>query len=414
MRRSFTLFVTIHSTRAVPFTLSRQHAVEALETKYSSRYIFGAKKEFIEYKTPSAEYIPFFLCNGQINASFTATVEYRSNSRDSKGNSVPHTNRTTTDLLELHTTYHENQTQIYGGYKYNNRNIYHVLRDEQNAVNMLKISEVDVSVASINLFEVSVTTLGTLLRAEVGKQARDLAESQVRRYHSMASSITIHFQRFEVTLDNVYPCFLPCYVVAANYDENTYTMYVNGASGKAGGPYLINSLAAARLAATTTLSLALILSPSKVMGLVTGSFLGVAAYYISFFASKKFPAYRRDYFRKQREKDRAKYVEEDVKGYRPTEKSQRRVTEEYEKSTFWSNHKFDQKSCSANVKDTKGYYALLHLKGDESVNEIRSAFRQRVLMEHPDAGGTTERMTKLNEAYKVLRDPALRAKYDKE
>lgn len=64
--------------------------------------------------------------------------------------------------------------------------------------------------------------------------------------------------------------------------------------------------------------------------------------------------------------------------------------------------------------DPKHYYRALGLRGDESVNEIRSAYRQVVLKAHPDVGGSTQQMFEINKAYQVLRDPSRRAAYDVE
>ena len=414
-RRSIIFCVTVHSTRAIPFAISSETALTSLKSKYQSRWFLGANSDFIEFKQPAAEFIPFFLCNGRIAASFVGQITYRRSSTGSNGKLETHTTRTTTQLLHLNSTFHENRTQIYGGYKYNNKHIYTVCRHEENPGLMKKVKDVDVSVGSINLFEVSVTTLNILLKDHVLEQATKMAETKLRQFHPDADSISVDFKKFEIAVDNVFPCFVPCYVVPAAYDGTAYTMYVSGWSGAAGGPYLINSLAAARISAAGTLAIALLLTPNKPLALFAGSFVGVAVYYAVFFATRGYPAYRRDQHRRAREAEQVKNVEEDVNGYRPSPDSQRRVTEEYRRSSFWSSHKFEQKTASSaeNVQDKRGYYKMLDLAGNESINEIRSAYRRHVLMDHPDAGGTNDKMTRLNDAYRVLRDPATRAKYDR-
>ena len=39
-----------------------------------------------------------------------------------------------------------------------------------------------------------------------------------------------------------------------------------------------------------------------------------------------------------------------------------------------------------------------------TLNRIREAYKKRALETHPDAGGSTEGMRKLNEAYQLLKD----------
>lgn len=415
LRRTFVLRVTVHSPRAIPFALSAESSVAALRNKYESRWLMGANSAFIDFKPPVAEFIPFFLCSGKIGGTYVGDVEYTRRGTNSDGKSTTTTTRTTTQMLTLSTTFHENQTQIYGGYKYNNKHIYTVLKSEENPILMKKVADVDLSVASINLFEMSVTTLNMVVKDSLLDFAKELATAEIRRYHPTASAVRVTFKEFHMQLDEVYPTFIPCFITPAEYDGQTFTMYVNGHTAVCGGPYLINSLAAARVSAAATLATALLLSPNKALALVSGSAVAVGVYYGVFFATKAYPAYRRDQNRKARESSKAKYVEEDVGGYKPTLDSTRRVTEEYHRSTFWSQHRYEQKTSptSDHILDKKGYYRLLGLAGNESVNDVRSAFRKHVMSSHPDAGGSNAKMAEVNEAYRVLRDPALRAKYDR-
>ena len=39
-----------------------------------------------------------------------------------------------------------------------------------------------------------------------------------------------------------------------------------------------------------------------------------------------------------------------------------------------------------------------------TLSSIREAYKQRALEEHPDAGGSTDAMRRLNEAYRLLRE----------
>jgi hypothetical protein len=56
----------------------------------------------------------------------------------------------------------------------------------------------------------------------------------------------------------------------------------------------------------------------------------------------------------------------------------------------------------------------LELKTDASADEVRSAYRRLARIHHPDASGgaPSPKMAELNEAWRVLSDPARRAMYD--
>ncbi|MDP6352948.1 MAG: DnaJ domain-containing protein [Alphaproteobacteria bacterium] len=65
-------------------------------------------------------------------------------------------------------------------------------------------------------------------------------------------------------------------------------------------------------------------------------------------------------------------------------------------------------------KDVKGYYGLLGAAPEASVDEIKSAYRDRVKETHPDSGGggDTDAFRRITEAYNVLGDAEARAAYD--
>ena len=58
------------------------------------------------------------------------------------------------------------------------------------------------------------------------------------------------------------------------------------------------------------------------------------------------------------------------------------------------------------------YYELFSLPSDASLADIRQRYRTLSLTHHPDRGGTTEHMARLNAAYRTLSNPQLRYDYD--
>ena len=58
------------------------------------------------------------------------------------------------------------------------------------------------------------------------------------------------------------------------------------------------------------------------------------------------------------------------------------------------------------------YYAILDVPTDASIEDIKRAYRSKAHRCHPDHGGSHEQMLLINEAFEVLRNPALRREYD--
>ncbi|GAA5870180.1 hypothetical protein JCM8547_006910 [Rhodosporidiobolus lusitaniae] len=62
---------------------------------------------------------------------------------------------------------------------------------------------------------------------------------------------------------------------------------------------------------------------------------------------------------------------------------------------------------------SKDYYKVLGVPRDADAKAIKRAFRKATLKAHPDKeGGSEEKMAALNEAYEVLSNPELRARFD--
>ncbi|KAG5477758.1 hypothetical protein LSCM1_05056 [Leishmania martiniquensis] len=424
--RTRALCYTVHTPRGINFDLSADDAIRRIHDKYGRRWL-GARLDCLQLETPSKEFLPFYLCSGRIHASFVGSVGYSVDTTSSDGKRTRSSTRyVSTSLQTLDSVFEENKTQIYAGYKYNIGHVHHALRGDQLCYSLRKMFEVDTTGATINLFEQSTRTAVKFVEMEVRRQAEETACALVRSFHPSADSVSVEFKEFAFRLEEVTPTFVPCFVVQAAYDAERYTLYVSGLTGRVGGPYLLNSLYIARTTALATLATTLVLAPNKVAGLFFGSVVSIATYYVAFFAARWYPAMRRNWNRQSRERLRRQNFGLDEGGYRPHTSSQR-IQQEYRSSTYWDTHAYQQRrrtsserprsasssSFSAHsVADPLGYYRALGLQGDESINEIRSAYRRIVLKEHPDVGGSNDAMMKVNEAYRVLRDPKRRAAYD--
>src|SRR5579864_2297021 len=62
----------------------------------------------------------------------------------------------------------------------------------------------------------------------------------------------------------------------------------------------------------------------------------------------------------------------------------------------------------------RDYYAVLGVKPDATLQEIKRAYRQLARLHHPDLNKAAldDHIKRLNEAYEVLRDPLKRAEFD--
>jgi curved DNA-binding protein CbpA len=68
---------------------------------------------------------------------------------------------------------------------------------------------------------------------------------------------------------------------------------------------------------------------------------------------------------------------------------------------------------SGNEKaDFVDYYEVLGVLPNAEIAEIRRVYISKAKEHHPDAGGSTEKMQKLNSAYKTLSSTSSKAAYD--
>lgn len=64
------------------------------------------------------------------------------------------------------------------------------------------------------------------------------------------------------------------------------------------------------------------------------------------------------------------------------------------------------------LSQSKDYYKVLGVKRTDSLATIKKAYRKMARENHPDKGGSQEKMAQINEAWGVLGDEELRKKYD--
>lgn len=440
---------TVSAPRGLHFTLSASEAIDRIKQEYGG-HLLGAKLDDLHLQTPSKEFLPFYLCRGTVNGTFHGTATYTTWNSAKDGKSSNSTMSVRTSPQNFSSIFEYNQTQIYAGYKYNMDYVHHTLRDESLAILPRKMQELDTAGATINLFEQSTTTMQEFVQLEVEKQANNAAAKTVHSYHASADAVSVEFTSLNIHIEEVTPVFVPCYVIKVSYNEEEYTLFVSGSNGKVGGPRLLYPTSTARLASGASMVAVFLTTANKFAGLILGSAAAITMYYLVFYAARAFPKYHSRWLHSKQEKLRVKNKGGDATGFKPSPFS-KRSQEEYRRSSYWDSHAFqqrarqyqsdersssgsnngDSKSSSSSdsnhfrsagatpegtgpvVKDRKGYYQILGLRGDESVNEIRSSYRKLVLKQHPDAGGSDEHMANINEAYRVLRHPERRKAYDR-
>jgi hypothetical protein len=67
------------------------------------------------------------------------------------------------------------------------------------------------------------------------------------------------------------------------------------------------------------------------------------------------------------------------------------------------------------MQNRRNYYRLLQVQPDAPIEVIRASYHtlMRELKQHPDLGGSSSHAALLNEAYRILSNPTLRAEYDR-
>src|SRR4030095_7256547 len=79
--------------------------------------------------------------------------------------------------------------------------------------------------------------------------------------------------------------------------------------------------------------------------------------------------------------------------------------------SFWPMH---GKCSERRTRMQKNYYVILGVSSDATLEEIKSAFRQRAMELHPDRSGKESApFLEVQEAYNVLSDATQRRRYDR-
>jgi len=98
------------------------------------------------------------------------------------------------------------------------------------------------------------------------------------------------------------------------------------------------------------------------------------------------------------------------------EQAVRVLSEAYEKSGRSDRDaKEDLQKAERELKKSKNkdYYKVLAVGADADERTIKKAYRKATLKAHPDKGGSEKKMAAVNEAYEILSNPELRARYDR-
>jgi len=78
----------------------------------------------------------------------------------------------------------------------------------------------------------------------------------------------------------------------------------------------------------------------------------------------------------------------------------------------FSGANFDQSPGADSEVDNKEFYEILGVEQAATADDIRKAYRKKVVKAHPDKGGDVEEFKKLQAAYEVLSNPEKRELYD--
>jgi len=74
---------------------------------------------------------------------------------------------------------------------------------------------------------------------------------------------------------------------------------------------------------------------------------------------------------------------------------------------------FAQSSGFETEVDNKEFYEIIGVQQNATADEIRKAYRKKVIKAHPDKGGDVEEFKKLQAAYEILSNPEKRELYDR-
>lgn len=412
------LGLPLQPTHAVPFAISSEEAATSVTQHYAARW-FGAKLEYLKFGPPETHLVPFYTASGMIECVYSASVEHRVTTTDSKGNSHSSSTWTTIPPVPLRKAFFDHNTQIYAGYRRDPKHV-QVLMGPHLPTLQQPFDELDRSgIRDMNLFEMSKTTLQRELDTLLRKAVRDEAEKRVRDYNAGASSVKIKLESFQVAVSAVTPLYAPAQIVPAEYDGDTYKIVVCGVRGAVSGPRLYNPEAVARAcfvgAAASSLVLARVggaafWNPVVPFASALGS---IAAYYAGFYLARAVPRWRIAERRKQQAARMAANASRGGSGADADGTDDASGGPRHNAHKEWIN---DSKTSHPSPQDPKGYYARLGVERNASVNDIKAAYRRMAMQYHPDMAGSKKadagKMAAINEAYQTLRNPTKRQRYD--
>ena len=376
MRRSCLLFLR-EKALLLPFDHSAEAAMDATRRYYEELWP-GASIQHLEFQLPVQKWMPFHGCSGELMQKFTALVEEQSPDA-AKGIKVNHVGP-----YVVGTVFHKHTCVVYAGLNVHRKEWIKIAEQvEGNSDRMRLPVEAD---HQIEEHEAFANKMGHDIEYEVKRavlpEMETQAVSMIRRYYEGAIR-GIQWDAQEKTLDikEIEDYYLPVYVIPFRYQNLTHYCYVGGHDLFVYAPNVG--------------------TPSP---LTQGVQLAIGITLVLIFAALVTKTSMENAAREQEELE-AKAVHD--------------LQIELQNASQQKSDPYDDIPAfdrgTPLPRDPQGFYSTMELRGDESNRALHQQYEQLVAKYHPNnkETGDSYHMHRIDEAYKVLRNPDVRASYDK-
>ncbi|KAF9299946.1 hypothetical protein BGZ74_008475 [Mortierella antarctica] len=433
--------------RIVPFKMNIQQAEEVFQ-KYHGHSFFSAKAAQVD--KVEALYIPFWAASGSVRSKvINAQVGW--DRLVTRYNRVTKQNETSweTQWKSVQTQHEFIHTypstipdlQVYASYKYR-RGFVNQIRSSTSILEAKTLASADMESndpedkrrglrnRGLDPFTMKPSIALKFVRTAIEEAEMRTAEQWlVDAYRcDRARILSMDFQYNGLVLA---PVYMPVFVFSIQYLDRTFRTFVQAhdPTGLAGG---LRFYSWQRISAATAIcaiaALTFLGSARTGLGVTSGFWLGVVApSLLVAWSVLYYPIldYRvRDWWR-QREMDghyseasSATWDTDWTKAYDRFEEEHRRQ-DWNENQQYQSSQGSGPSGRSGPPGDPMGYYNVLGVSKDASVQEIQSAFRGLAMKWHPDRFSTPKekavgkkKFQEITAAYSVLRDPKKRKSYD--